>query len=88
MKMATDPLFLKSRSLRHLLVASLCVVFKDILPTYKIRLPTEQELKQKVKKETKRLWRFEEILLKNFEKYVLLLQTILQGKLEFSLQPI
>ncbi|VDD76294.1 unnamed protein product [Mesocestoides corti] len=80
MKMATDPLFLKSRSLRHLLVASLCVVFKDILPTYKIRLPTEQELKQKVKKETKRLWRFEEILLKNFEKYVLLLQTILQVK--------
>uniref|UniRef100_A0A5K3FGN3 NOC3-like protein n=2 Tax=Mesocestoides corti TaxID=53468 RepID=A0A5K3FGN3_MESCO len=80
MKMATDPLFLKSRSLRHLLVASLCVVFKDILPTYKIRLPTEQELKQKVKKETKRLWRFEEILLKNFEKYVLLLQTILQDK--------
>ncbi|EUB58801.1 Nucleolar complex protein [Echinococcus granulosus] len=48
-RMATDPLFLKSSSLRQLLVASLCVVFKDILPTYKIRPPTEQELKQRTK---------------------------------------
>uniref|UniRef100_A0A915ET80 NOC3-like protein n=1 Tax=Echinococcus canadensis TaxID=519352 RepID=A0A915ET80_9CEST len=79
-RMATDPLFLKSSSLRQLLVASLCVVFKDILPTYKIRPPTEQELKQRVKKETKRIWRFEEILLKNFEKYVLLIQSILKDK--------
>ena len=39
---------MKSKSLRRLLIASLCVVYKDILPTYKIRLPTEQELKQKV----------------------------------------
>ncbi|CDS39810.1 nucleolar complex protein 3 [Echinococcus multilocularis] len=79
-RMATDPLFLKSSSLRQLLVASLCVVFKDILPTYKIRPPTEQELKQRVKKETKRIWRLEEILLKNFEKYVLLIQSILKDK--------
>ncbi|KAL5104482.1 hypothetical protein TcWFU_006271 [Taenia crassiceps] len=79
-RMATDPLFLKTSSLRQLLVASLCVVFKDILPTYKIRPPTEQELKQRVKKETKRTWRLEEILLKNYEKYILLIQSILNDK--------
>lgn len=48
LKMATDPLFLKSKQLCQLLIASLCVVFKDVLPAYKIRLPSEQELQQKV----------------------------------------
>lgn len=48
--MSYDPLFMRTPSLRQLLVASLCVVFKDILPAYKIRLPTEEEQKQRVMK--------------------------------------
>ncbi|VDM01680.1 unnamed protein product [Schistocephalus solidus] len=80
LKMALDPLFLKSIKLRQLLVVSLCVVFKDILPTFKIRLPTAEELKQQVKKETRRIRRFESILLLNYEKYILLIQTILKDK--------
>ncbi|BHF65169.1 Nucleolar complex protein 3 [Sparganum proliferum] len=80
LKLASEPLFLKSFKLRQLLVVSLCVVFKDILPTFKIRLPTAEEQKQQVKKETRRIWRFESILLLNYEKYVLLLQTILKDR--------
>ncbi|KAM7538026.1 hypothetical protein Aperf_G00000078282 [Anoplocephala perfoliata] len=78
-RMSHDPLFMKTASLRQLLVASLCVVFKDILPAYRIRLPTEEEHKQRVKKETRKLWRYEEILLKNYENYVILLRAILRS---------
>nr|VZI45361.1 unnamed protein product [Spirometra erinaceieuropaei] len=80
LKLVLEPSFLKSLKLRQLLVVSLCVVFKDILPTFKIRLPTAEEQKQQVKKETRRIWRFESILLQNYEKYVLLLQTILKDR--------
>ncbi|VUZ51618.1 unnamed protein product, partial [Hymenolepis diminuta] len=78
-RLSHDPLFMKTASLRQLLVVSLCVIFKDILPTYRIRLPTEEELHQRVKKETKRLWRYEEILLRHYEIYTVLLRTILKN---------
>ncbi|VDN97982.1 unnamed protein product [Rodentolepis nana] len=78
-RLSHDPLFMRTASLRQILVASLCVVFKDILPAYRIRLPTEEELHQRVKKETKRLWRYEDILLKNYEAYTILLRTILKN---------
>ena len=50
-------------------VALMSELFKDILPSYKIRVVTEAEKKQKAKKETKQLRQLEEQLLSGYKKY-------------------
>lgn len=58
----------------HLAMMSLLAVFKDILPSYRIRLPTEQEMAVKVSKDTKKLWDYEKSLLKHYQQYLKLLE--------------
>ncbi|KAF7257874.1 hypothetical protein EG68_04886 [Paragonimus skrjabini miyazakii] len=67
------------KEIRVILIASLCVVFKDILPSYHIRNLTEPEKSQQMKKETKKLRFFEENLLVNYRKYTDVLHTILSS---------
>ena len=58
----------------HLAMMSLLAVFKDILPSYRIRLPTDQELAVKVSKDTKKLWDYEKTLLLHYQQYLKLLE--------------
>ena len=64
---------------RKLAMVSELTVLQDILPDYKIRLPTAGELKVKVKKDTKKQWDYEAALLHGYQRY---LQT-LEGHLQF-----
>ncbi|CAH8536996.1 unnamed protein product [Schistosoma bovis] len=72
--------FRKLRQIRALVIASLCVVFKDVLPAYRIRPATEKEKSQPTKKETRKIWYYEEHLLLNYRKYTELLRVILRDK--------
>lgn len=74
--------YTSSRTVRSLLIASLCVVYKDILPSYRVRLLSEHEKSQPMKKETKKIRFFEENLLTNYRKFVDLLQVILGGSVK------
>ncbi|KAL1205656.1 Nucleolar complex-associated protein 3 [Cardamine amara subsp. amara] len=49
---------------------SLLAVFKDIIPGYRIRLPTEKELEMKVSKEVKKTRFYESTLLKAYKAYL------------------
>ncbi|XP_010531985.1 PREDICTED: nucleolar complex protein 3 homolog [Tarenaya hassleriana] len=49
---------------------SLLAVFKDIIPGYRIRLPTEKELEMKVSKEVKKMRFYESTLLKAYKAYL------------------
>ncbi|VDN00976.1 unnamed protein product [Thelazia callipaeda] len=49
---------------------SLAEVFVDIIPGYIIRSRTEEELAQKLKKETRKLYDFEQTLLRYYLKYL------------------
>ncbi|XP_076311542.1 nucleolar complex protein 3 [Tachypleus tridentatus] len=70
-----DPeIFLSSRKLAAL---SLLEIFCDILPSYKIRVPTEKEKVQRVKKDIKKLRDFEERLLKLYKHYLERLEVML-----------
>ncbi|KAH8875704.1 Nucleolar complex protein 3 like [Schistosoma japonicum] len=69
--------FRKFRQIRVLVIASLCIVFKDVLPAYRIRPTTEKEKAQPTKKETRKIRVYEEGLLLNYRKYTDLLRVIL-----------
>ena len=58
----------------HLAIASLLLIFKDILPAYRIRVPTAQEMAVKVSKDTKRMWDHERALLHHYQQYLKLLE--------------
>ncbi|CAH2067870.1 unnamed protein product [Thlaspi arvense] len=49
---------------------SVLAVFKDIIPGYRIRLPTEKELEMKVSKEVKKTRFYESTLLKAYKSYL------------------
>ncbi|ESQ27203.1 hypothetical protein EUTSA_v10018125mg [Eutrema salsugineum] len=49
---------------------SVLAVFKDIIPGYRIRLPTEKELEMKVSKEVKKTRFYESTLLKAYKAYL------------------
>ncbi|KAM8805929.1 nucleolar complex protein 3 homolog [Eudromia elegans] len=55
---------------RKLVMVSLMEIFKDIVPSYKIRPLTEAEKATKVKKETQRLREFEEGLVSQYKFYL------------------
>ncbi|KAG0625935.1 hypothetical protein M758_2G089700 [Ceratodon purpureus] len=63
-------------SVARLALLSAMAVFKDILPGYRIRLPTEKELQMVVSKEVRKLRDFETALLKYYQKYV---QTLIRA---------
>ncbi|GIL50260.1 hypothetical protein Vafri_6478 [Volvox africanus] len=54
----------------RLALLSLFAVFKDILPGYRIRPPTEKELEVKVSKEVAKLREYEQNLLKSYQTYL------------------
>lgn len=69
----------------RLALLSLVAVFKDVLPGYRIRLPTEKELAMQVSKEVRKLRDFESALLKHFQAYLKGALAVAQGKRGMSL---
>uniref|UniRef100_A0A671KPG0 Nucleolar complex protein 3 homolog n=1 Tax=Sinocyclocheilus anshuiensis TaxID=1608454 RepID=A0A671KPG0_9TELE len=67
MLMETDPCV--AVTVRKLVMVSLAEVFKDIVPSYRIRPLTEEEKATKVKKETLQLREFEEGLVSQYKFY-------------------
>ncbi|XP_041370300.1 nucleolar complex protein 3 homolog [Gigantopelta aegis] len=61
---------------------SLADVFKDIIPAYKIRLPTDKEKQQRMAMETKSLHGFESALLLNYRKYLEYLELTARGEVK------
>jgi nucleolar complex protein 3 len=57
-----------------LAVMSLLAIFKDILPSYRIRMQTDIEREGKISKETKALWDYERALLTNYQQYLQVLE--------------
>eukprot|EP00536_Pseudo-nitzschia_multiseries_P017091 jgi/Psemu1/223731/e_gw1.1374.8.1 len=55
-------------------IMSLLAIFKDILPSYRIRQQTELERESKVSKETKALWDYERALLTHYQQYLQVLE--------------
>jgi nucleolar complex protein 3 len=58
----------------RLAMLSLLAIFQDILPSYRIRLPTEAEMAVRVSKEIKQTWDYERRLLQVYQKYLQLLE--------------
>jgi len=58
----------------RLATLSLLAIFQDILPSYRIRLPTEAEQSVRVTKETKATWDYERKLLQAYQRYLQLLE--------------
>nr|KAG5707619.1 hypothetical protein BaRGS_031001 [Batillaria attramentaria] len=67
-------------TVRKLVMVSLCEVFKDIIPGYRLRLPTEKEKEQRMKHETKKLMDFEAALLLSYKTYLEYLEIVAKGK--------
>lgn len=63
-------------SVAQLALLSSMAVFKDLLPGYRIRLPTDKELEMQVSKEIRKLRDFESALLRHYQTYV---QTLIQA---------
>jgi nucleolar complex protein 3 len=57
-----------------LAIMSLLALFKDILPSYRIRQQTELERESKVSKETKALWDYERALLTHYQQFLQVLE--------------
>ena len=58
----------------RLSILSLLAIFQDILPSYRIRLPTESEMSVRVSKEIKATWDYERKLLMYYQRYLQLLE--------------
>jgi len=57
-----------------LAIMSLLAIFKDILPSYRIRQQTDIERENKISKETKALWDYERALLTHYQQYLQVLE--------------
>ncbi|XP_057818139.2 nucleolar complex-associated protein 3 isoform X2 [Cryptomeria japonica] len=66
----------RDKSISHLATLSALAVFKDIVPGYRVRLPTEKELQMKVSKEVKKVRDFESTLLRFYQTYIQKLMTL------------
>jgi nucleolar complex protein 3 len=58
----------------RLALLSLLAIFQDILPSDRIRLPTEAELNVRVSKDVKQTWDYERKLLQAYQRYLQLLE--------------
>ena len=58
----------------RLSILSLLAIFKDILPSYRIKLPTAEQLSIRLTKDTKKLWDYERGLLASYQQYLKLLE--------------
>lgn len=72
----------KDKTITQSALLSCLVVFKDIIPGYRIRLPTEKEQEMKVSKVVKKMRFFESTLLSSYKSYLQRL-IILQQRPEF-----
>mmetsp|Transcript_4308 Transcript_4308/g.8251 ORF Transcript_4308/g.8251 Transcript_4308/m.8251 type:complete len:645 (-) Transcript_4308:2532-4466(-) len=63
----------------RLAVLSLLAIFQDIIPAYRIRLPTAAEKAVRVTKDVKKLWDYEAKLLSFYQQYLKLLDSMWQG---------
>jgi nucleolar complex protein 3 len=59
-----------------LAIMSLLALFKDMIPAYRIRLPTDAERAGKVSKEIKQLWDYERALITHYQQYLQLLEKV------------
>ncbi|CAB9522512.1 Nucleolar complex protein 3 homolog [Seminavis robusta] len=67
-------------------ILSLLAIYRDLIPSYRIRLPTAAEMSVKVSLETKRLWDYERALMTNYQQYLKLLENLWNnGKSQKSL---
>jgi nucleolar complex protein 3 len=57
-----------------LAMMSLLAIFKDVLPSYRIRQQTEVERQAKMSKETKALWDYERNLLTHYQQFLQVLE--------------
>lgn len=57
----------------RLAIMSLLALFQDVIPSYRIRLPTAAEMAVRVTKETKKMWDYERSLLSHYQQYLKLL---------------
>ncbi len=55
-------------------IMSLLAIFKDIIPSYRIRQQTEIQRESKISKETKALWDYERALLTHYQQYLQVLE--------------
>jgi nucleolar complex protein 3 len=70
----------------QLAILSLLAIFRDLIPSYRIRLPTASEMSVQVSLETKKLWDYERALLTHYQQYLKLLEKVWdKGKSQRSL---
>ena len=69
-----------SITVRKLAIVSQLELFKDIIPGYRIRPLSESEQKVKVSKDVKRVRQFEEGLLRNYQRYLEILEQTIKEK--------
>lgn len=60
----------------RLAILSLLAIFQDIIPTYRIRLPTAAERAVRVTKDVKKLWEYESKLLLSYQHYLKVLNSL------------
>uniref|UniRef100_A0A6B2KZ52 Nucleolar complex protein 3 homolog n=1 Tax=Arcella intermedia TaxID=1963864 RepID=A0A6B2KZ52_9EUKA len=68
----------KDVTIKKYIILSELAVYKDIIPGYKIRLPSEKDLQVKVSKEVKKLRAYEAFLLQSYQKYLHYLSHIIK----------
>lgn len=67
-------------TVRKLVMVSMCEIFCDVIPGYRLRLPTAQEKEQRMKQETKKLIDYESSLLLSFKTFLEYLEHTIKGK--------
>jgi len=73
--MSNDP----DVTVKKLVILSECAVYKDIIPGYRIRIPTEKEQKVRLSKEVRALREYEATLLSSYQKYLQYLESIIKS---------
>ena len=71
-----------SPNIQRLALLSAAAVLRDIIPAYRIRLPTEKELKMQVSKEVELLREYERKLMDNYEKCLTQLRRWVSSRVE------
>ncbi|KAK7110009.1 nucleolar complex protein 3 homolog [Littorina saxatilis] len=67
-------------TVRKLVMVSLCEIFTNIIPGYRVRLLTPQEKEQRMKQDTKKLMDYEAALLLSYKTYLEYLEHTITGK--------
>ncbi|RIA93574.1 nucleolar complex-associated protein [Glomus cerebriforme] len=81
-EMASD----KNLTVKKLVLITQLVVYKDIIPGYRIRQLTDKEKSAQVSKAVKKIWNFEQSLLANYQSYLQSLEEELKVEKKKSLR--